>query len=444
MVMARIIVLLYYFVVASFASFTDYYELLGISRYATREEIRSAYKAVSRAHHPDVSTSENSTHIMVMINEAKSVLLDDEQREAYDKVLERAYRFGLTQPGMPDAVMLYMVCPEYAAMMGYHPDFLCTGIFFAHAPFLLVCYVLLEFVLWGNIVFPDWVVLVSSIVMRSVMFFTFVLWLCTFCMYMDGLWMPMSFATAAIVMCRKYLMKALSRFTDKFVCEPVILCVRGQFNRPVEIEVRACIAKLMLENDNEGEIRKGKRLQRKNEKGRRGDSASERIHAKASECTEVADIAPPSSKVVDDTEPNVIISPSSWPVVWTDEDLRALQKAITKCPPGTVDRWGKVSHFLGKEGVSEKDVLSKAKELEASWDKMKLASTTPIATTATSSIDSATAIWSAKQQKQLEDALRSHKEYKGKDKWEKIADCVEGKTRPDCVARYKYLSGVSK
>ena len=48
------------------------------------------------------------------------------------------------------------------------------------------------------------------------------------------------------------------------------------------------------------------------------------------------------------------------------------------------------------------------------------------------------------QQTQLEGALKSLKDYKEKDKWDKIAELVEGKTKKQCVERYKHLATLLK
>ena len=53
-------------------------------------------------------------------------------------------------------------------------------------------------------------------------------------------------------------------------------------------------------------------------------------------------------------------------------------------------------------------------------------------------------VWTKAQQKQLEDALKSLKDYKEKDKWDKVAATVEGKSKKQCVERYKYLATLFK
>jgi molecular chaperone DnaJ len=63
----------------------DYYEVLGISRSASKDEINGAFRKLARQYHPDVSEAEDAEERFKEINEAKDVLLDDQKRAAYDR-----------------------------------------------------------------------------------------------------------------------------------------------------------------------------------------------------------------------------------------------------------------------------------------------------------------------------------------------------------------------
>jgi molecular chaperone DnaJ len=64
----------------------DYYEVLGIPRSATSEEIKKAYRRLARTHHPDVNRhDEEAEERFKEINEAYEVLSDNQKRGVYDQ-----------------------------------------------------------------------------------------------------------------------------------------------------------------------------------------------------------------------------------------------------------------------------------------------------------------------------------------------------------------------
>lgn len=60
----------------------DYYQTLGVSRSATDEEIKKAYRKLARTHHPDAGGDEAK---FKEINEAYEVLSDKKKRQLYDQ-----------------------------------------------------------------------------------------------------------------------------------------------------------------------------------------------------------------------------------------------------------------------------------------------------------------------------------------------------------------------
>lgn len=63
----------------------DYYEVLGVSRNASKDEIRKSYRRLAREYHPDINKDEGAEDRFKEINEAYEVLGDDEQRRIYDR-----------------------------------------------------------------------------------------------------------------------------------------------------------------------------------------------------------------------------------------------------------------------------------------------------------------------------------------------------------------------
>jgi tetratricopeptide (TPR) repeat protein len=66
----------------------DYYSILGISRSASEEEIREAYRRLAKRWHPDANLmNENSSRMMQDLNRAKEVLFEEDTREEYLRLL---------------------------------------------------------------------------------------------------------------------------------------------------------------------------------------------------------------------------------------------------------------------------------------------------------------------------------------------------------------------
>ncbi|CAN7017598.1 unnamed protein product [Brassica oleracea var. botrytis] len=80
----------------------DYYSVLGVSKNATKSEIKSAYRKLARNYHPDVNKEPGAEEKFKEISNAYEVLSDDEKKSLYDRFGEAGVKGAGGMGGMGD------------------------------------------------------------------------------------------------------------------------------------------------------------------------------------------------------------------------------------------------------------------------------------------------------------------------------------------------------
>lgn len=77
----------------------DHYDVLGVSRTASADEIRSAHRRLARQHHPDLSKEAGAAERFNEIQRAYEILSDPEKRKKYDQFGDAAFDPGAAASG---------------------------------------------------------------------------------------------------------------------------------------------------------------------------------------------------------------------------------------------------------------------------------------------------------------------------------------------------------
>lgn len=77
----------------------DYYEVLGVSKTASKDEIRSAYRKLAKKYHPDINHDADAPKKFEEVQEAYDVLSDDNKKAAYDQYGFAAFNQGSSNGG---------------------------------------------------------------------------------------------------------------------------------------------------------------------------------------------------------------------------------------------------------------------------------------------------------------------------------------------------------
>jgi DnaJ-class molecular chaperone len=86
----------------AFMSSRDYYEVLGVAREASAEEIKKAYRKLARQYHPDLHPGDKTAEAKFKeVQGAYDILSDQSKRDMYDRFGAAAFEPGAAGPGGP-------------------------------------------------------------------------------------------------------------------------------------------------------------------------------------------------------------------------------------------------------------------------------------------------------------------------------------------------------
>lgn len=83
----------------------DYYNILGVSRTASAQEIRKAYYDKAKIYHPDICKEVDAEHVFKLLNEAYQTLIKPQNRKKYDFKLQYGglidFTYSARRPSRP-------------------------------------------------------------------------------------------------------------------------------------------------------------------------------------------------------------------------------------------------------------------------------------------------------------------------------------------------------
>jgi curved DNA-binding protein len=102
--------------------YKNYYEILGVNRKNSKEEIKLSFRKLAKIYHPDANKDNNTSDTMFKdINEAYATLMNEEKRKKYDRQVSR-YGYGF----IPNETPLSNIRYEFKAGSGMFSDILTT------------------------------------------------------------------------------------------------------------------------------------------------------------------------------------------------------------------------------------------------------------------------------------------------------------------------------
>ncbi|XP_052900495.1 uncharacterized protein F54F2.9 [Anopheles moucheti] len=142
--------------------------------------------------------------------------------------------------------------------------------------------------------------------------------------------------------------------------------------------------------------------------------------------------------------------------LWTEDDLTELVRLVKKYPGGTSNRWEIIAEMMQRSVEEITYMAAKMKDCgyrlphqsegtnssesgQAFSTGVTGSAKVKTKTRDTGTNETATSNWTQQQQQALEVAIQKYPKSANYDRWQKIANSVPGKSKEECVARYKYL-----
>lgn len=136
----------------------DYYEILGVARDATREQITKAYRDLARRLHPDKNPSPDAHDQFIRVKQAYETLADPRKRQLYDRLGER----GAAMADMDFSNVSYADLTQSFAAMSAIACVLCTLALVCGVFPVLLCLRMDGIITWSwwVVLLPLWLLLV--------------------------------------------------------------------------------------------------------------------------------------------------------------------------------------------------------------------------------------------------------------------------------------------
>lgn len=404
----------------------NFYALMQINQNATSQEIKRAFRTLSVVLHPDKSDAEDANIKFRNLVAVYEVLKDSGKREKYDRVLKE----GL---------------PNWKSALYYYRRVRKVGLAEGAAICLIVATVMQYFIAWAayaekkytaeqlfgsklkklqkkNKTNVDIDMILKEIPTPSVwnlLPFQIPLWI----------WRTVTGTPGAI------------KSAINFYAEQKKIEEERKLKEKEEEELQR-----KLEEERARE-RENRTLRRRNKKF----VAPEKTDAELAAYTQSI-----INKTADECTTAGKGRPGAKPLVsgglWTEDDLIELVRLVKKYPGGTTDRWEIIAEMMGRSVSEVTYMAAKMKDVgykvvgqtesvaetivqEASKQKVKTKKTETVP------VDDAdvTTSWTQAQQAALESAIQKYPKSGSADRWQKIANNVPGKSKEECITRYKYL-----